>query len=455
MMKRLIEKINNHVDKIEGSHVLYWMQAAQRTAHNPALMAAVDKANRLGLPVKVLFVLDAGFKDANLRHFTFLYEGLKDVKASLEACGIGFEVKQGSFVEVLENDLKVAAALFTEPAYLDFLRTIRSDIYQKASAMDIPVYEVTTNLIIPVKAASEKVEFAARTIRPKLLRQVDAYLFDETPAPIENRTTNASAYLDGSGDAFFEAMDIDTAIKPVGSFKGGQKAAHEQWESYLKHGLMRYDASGDPAKDITSKMSAYLHFGHISPRKMYADVRWLLDSGSIPAKAAEAYLEQLLIRRELAHNFTYHAEGYDRFETMAPAWALKTMRDHAEDRRDYVYTKTDYLAFATHDPYFNAAMKEMVKTGYMHNTMRMYWGKKIIEWSKTHREAYETILTLNNAYFLDGRDPVSYASVAWCFGRHDQGWMERPVFGKLRYMNDKGLKRKYDIEAYVARCNKL
>ncbi|HCZ23721.1 MAG TPA: deoxyribodipyrimidine photolyase, partial [Acholeplasmataceae bacterium] len=175
--------------------------------------------------------------------------------------------------------------------------------------------------------------------------------------------------------------------------------------------------------------------------------------GQIKGESFDQYVEQLLVRRELAFNYVTYQKGYDQFESMTEPWAYQTMTSHEHDFRPYLYTKEDYISFKTHDPYFNAAMKEMVLTGYMHNYMRMYWAKKIIEWSPNYVYAYEMIKSLNNTYFIDGRDANSYAGIAWCFGKHDRAWTERDIFGKLRYMNAGGLERKFDIQSYVSRMN--
>jgi deoxyribodipyrimidine photo-lyase len=169
----------------------------------------------------------------------------------------------------------------------------------------------------------------------------------------------------------------------------------------------------------------------------------------IPQESLEGYLEQLLVRRELAFNFIYYQEGYDQFESMSYDWAYQTMKKHENDPKEFVYTMADFLNLTTHDPYFNQAMKTMIEEGIMPNYMRMYWGKKILEWSSSYKEAYETTLYLNNKFFIDGRDANSYTGVAWIYGRHDRPWGERPIFGTLRYMNDKGLERKFDMKKYI------
>jgi len=182
--------------------------------------------------------------------------------------------------------------------------------------------------------------------------------------------------------------------------------------------------------------------------------RKVLSASSGSRSDRDAFLEELIVRRELAINFVEHTSDYDRYACL-PDWARQTLDEHRDDERDHVYTRKQLEAADTHDRYWNAAMREMVETGYMHNYMRMYWGKKILEWSNTPEHAFRTTLALNNKYFLDGRDASSYANVAWCFGLHDRSWTERPVFGKVRYMNDRGLERKFDVDGYIARVERL
>ncbi|MDZ4199062.1 MAG: deoxyribodipyrimidine photolyase, partial [Kiritimatiellia bacterium] len=202
----------------------------------------------------------------------------------------------------------------------------------------------------------------------------------------------------------------------------------------------------DPAADGSSRLSPYLHFGQLSP----LEIAHRIVRADAPRESRDAFIEQLIVRRELSLNFVLQNPSYDRWEGL-PAWARKTLEERIDDVRNPVYDETDLEAARTHDPYWNAAQMEMVRTGFMHNTMRMYWGKKILEWSRSPQEAFRIALRLNNVYELDGRDPNGYAGVAWCFGKHDRPWTRRPIFGTVRYMNAQGLRRKYDIERYVER----
>jgi deoxyribodipyrimidine photo-lyase len=198
-----------------------------------------------------------------------------------------------------------------------------------------------------------------------------------------------------------------------------------------------------------SHMSKYLHCGHISPIAVALEIQKARGGTNV-----DSYLEELIVRRELAMNYVFYEPRYDRFDGL-PDWARKTLADHKGDHRENIYTRAQLVSGETHDPYWNAAMKEMRETGYMHNYMRMYWGKKIIEWSKTPEIAYRTALALNNAYFLDGRDASSFSNIAWLFGQHDRGWTEREVMGKVRWMSAAGLERKADPKGYVEKVSAL
>lgn len=441
-----------HTQPLKKDYILYWMQQAQRIDNNPALAYAAQRANAFNLPLKVLFILTPNYKDANARHYTFMLEGLKSLIKDFEARGIDFELTIGTFEERLKKAINDAAFVVCDTAYLKPLRAVRSLLAKMAESLHVPLVEIDTDTIVPLKAAPQKCEYAARTIRPKLLKVVDTYLETVDMPALNVKTTQSDDTIKAPIETLLKRINADTSVKKSPYFIGGTEHAYERLEQFIEQCLPRYLDSSDPSKDVTSKLSPYLHFGQISPISLYLRLDEKRDQYG---EAVEAFLEQLLVRRELAINFTVHCEGYDRFETMTDAWAYRTMEAHLDDPREYHYTKEDYINARTHDKYFNAAMIEMVETGFMHNYMRMYWGKKIIEWTADYKTAYETILTLNNTYFIDGRDPNSYASVAWLFGRHDRAWTERSIFGKLRYMNENGLKRKFDIDAYAKRMQAL
>jgi deoxyribodipyrimidine photo-lyase len=248
-------------------------------------------------------------------------------------------------------------------------------------------------------------------------------------------------------------LSIDRSVAPVTRFfKGGSSQGKARFGEFIKKKFDRYVQNrNQPQTDDISHMSAYLHFGQLSPLYLALQIK---AAGSRLNEAQAAYLEELIVRRELAMNFVNYNPDYDSFACLPP-WARKTLKHHQKDQREHVYTRSQLEDAETHDGYWNAAMREMKMTGFMHNYMRMYWGKKILEWSKTPEHAFRTTLALNNKYFLDGRDPNSYTGVAWVFGVHDRAWFERPIFGKVRYMAASGLERKCDIKGYVNKVEAL
>lgn len=434
-------------------YVLYWMQQSQRIHMNHALNRAIQIANQKDLPLVILFVLTPNYKEANLRHYQFMLEGLKDVATWGTKLGFNMVYRLGEPSQIVKTYADDAYAVVFDQAYLKVPLKWRYDIvdYVKSKQVNTFIEMVDTDLIVPVTYASDKVEYGAYTIRPKVNRLFNEFLDFTTLFVLKNQSRlNLKSDFDFNHiEQLLETLNIDSSVKPFEGFKGGYLEAMKHLNEFIFNRLAHYEESSDPSTNYTSLLSPYLHFGQISSQEIIHHLRLHLNQGRITETVYEAYKEQLFVRRELAFNYCFYNPGYDDFYQMTEPWAYETMRVHQNDVRQYIYTPEDYLRYKTHDPYFNAAMKEMVETGFMHNYMRMYWAKKIIEWSPTHSEAYQTILYLNNRYFLDGRDPNSYTGVAWCFGKHDRAWTERPIFGKLRYMNDKGLERKFDMQGYI------
>ncbi len=429
-----------------GDYVLYWMQQSQRAEHNPALNLAVREANRLKLPVVVGFGLMDDYPEANLRHYRFMLEGLQEVAASLRRKGICLVVRLGRPAAVALELGRRAALIVCDVGYTRHQCEWRREVSDAAACR---VVAVESDVVVPVAVVSTKAEYAARTIRPRIQKHLDSYL--QLPRAATPRNSSLDLNLAGIGlddiDAVLAGLKIDRRVSPVTMFfKGGTAEAKKRLGAFIRHRLAHYDShSNQPQTDDVSTMSPYLHFGQISPIYLALQVR---DARAGQGIDRAAYLEELIVRRELAINFVYYTVDYDRFSCL-PDWARKTLGEHVGDRRAHVYSQEALEAARTHDPYWNAAMREMKFTGFMHNYMRMYWGKKILEWTPDPEEAFATTLAINNKYFLDGRDPNSYAGVAWVYGKHDRAWAERPVFGKIRYMAASGLERKCDIQAYV------
>lgn len=447
-----IVKLNDHpIRDGDGDYVLYWVQQSHRAEFNPALEYAVYRANQLDLPVIAVFGLTASYPEANLRHYRFLLQGLQDLERGLRRRRIKLVVRPKepnvAAIELAAN----AALVVCDKGYLRFQKTWRQAV---ARQIKCRLTQVETDAIVPVTIASGKQEYAARTIRPKLHRQMRDFL---VPLPaIEVEMGSLGRPIAGLELGDLSALETDLSLRsgdsvaPVDQiFTGGTSAAQDVFRDFLQFKLQRYaENRNQPQTADVSHMSKYLHFGHISPV-------WLLLQANRHAQETEeenlaAFTEELLVRRELALNFVEYTDAYDRYGSL-PEWARETLDDHRHDERAHIYSCEELEAGTTHDRYWNAAMSEMTGTGYMHNYMRMYWGKKILEWTGSPEDAFKRVLYLNNKYFIDGRDPVSYASTAWTFGRHDRPWPERPVFGKVRYMSAGGLERKCDIASYVTR----
>ncbi len=453
------------------SYILYWMQASVRSEYNHALEYAVYLANRESLPLLVTFALTDEFPEANLRHYWFLMEGLRELPEALALRGIHFSLLKGYPPAAAAYLAAAARAVVLDRGYLEIQRRWREELAETVSA---PIYQVESEVVVPVEVASEKEEYTAATLRPKINRHLHRFLKPVETLPLaEELRARGPGLLQGApvlpGEITFgqrlyriEALDagaitspeavleqlpgIDDSVAPVDWIRGGTSAAKETLRRFLDGGLEEYDeARNDPGREGQSNLSPYLHFGQISP------VYIALEAQKRGGAGVGAFLEELIVRRELSMNFCFYNERYDSYDSL-PEWARKSLSEHISDPRPYSYDVKTLEAAETDDPYWNAAQLEMVRSGKMHGYMRMYWGKKILEWADSPREGFRRALYLNNKYELDGRDPNSYAGVAWCFGKHDRGWPERPVFGKVRYMNANGLRRKFNrIDHYVNR----
>jgi deoxyribodipyrimidine photo-lyase len=423
------------------------MQASQRAVQNHALEYAIDRANDLSLPAVVLFCLMDNYPEATLRHYAFMLEGLRETVATLRDRGIGTAVLRGSPLSVVPRLSRQAALVVTDRGYLRHQRRWRAEI---AERIDCPMVEVESDAVVPVEAASPKAEYTAATLRPKLGRLLLRYLVpvaERVPAMPLLQLAEETLRLDTVTDiaTLLDALPVDRSVRPVTAFRGGTREAMRLLRVFLEEKLDGYAVHrSDPSLDWSSRLSPYLHFGQVSPLAV------ALAADEHRGPGADVFLDELIVRRELSLNFVSYNTRYDSFDAL-PEWARRTLREHEADARPYAYDRPTLETARTHDAYWNAAQQEMLRTGSMHNYMRMYWGKKLLEWSASPSDAFATALWLNNRWQLDGRDPNSYAGVAWCFGMHDRPWAERPVFGKVRYMNAAGLERKFHMNDYVAK----
>jgi len=430
----------------ERDFVLYWMQASQRARFNHALEYAARQADALKVPLVVGFGLHAGYPEANARHFAFMLQGLQETEAALRERGITLAVRKAPPDEAALEFSHRACMVVCDRGYLRHQKQWRERVAREA---DCRVVQVETDVVVPVEVASEKEEYAARTIRPKLHKHIDDYLVDLQESGPERDSLdlgfNSADVTDW--EAALSRLDLDGSVAPVGRYLGGTSEAERLLSEFIAERLADYDERrNEPADNWVSHMSPYLHFGQVSPLYVASQV-----SGH---EGEEAYLEELVVRRELAINFCEYNPRYDSIQAL-PDWALTTLAEHAGDERPYVYSAKELERAQTHDPYWNAAQMEMVLTGKMHNYMRMYWGKKILEWSEDASDAHAIIAWLNNKYELDGRDPVSWSNFAWILGKHDQAWQEREIVGKVRWMAASGLERKFDIDGYVRKVQDM
>ena len=442
-----VHVLNDRPTRNPAKYVLYWMQASQRTRFNHALEHAIDRANELRLPAVVGFGLMDDYPEANARHYAFMLEGLRDVATGLRKRGIAFVVRRGSPPEVALKLSRDAAVVVCDRGYLRHQKQWRDTV---ADGAKCEVVEVESDVVVPVEVASDKAEFAARTIRPKIHKHLATYLEPLKQGRVARPSLELNLRSDidvANAETALAKLKVDRSVAPSRFFTGGEVAARAQLEMFCAGMLGRYAVGRrDPADRGTSRLGAYLHFGQISPLEVALAVQSFAPA---PAAHRDAFLEELIVRRELAINFCNFNPRYDQYAGL-PEWSKKTLAEHRRDPRAIVYSTAQLERAATADRYWNAAQLEMVRTGYMHNSMRMYWGKKILEWKRTPQTAYADAVYLNNKYFLCGRDPNAWANVGWLFGLHDRPWgPARPIFGLVRYMNAAGLERKFDMDAYV------
>jgi deoxyribodipyrimidine photo-lyase len=393
----------------------------------------------------VLFVVDPDYPEGNARHFTFMLEGLRETMAAVRARGAHFALRRGKPPDVAAEMARRAAIVVTDRGYLRHLKDWRWQVAEDCGCL---MEMVEGDVVVPVDAASPKMETAARTIRPKLHKVLGASTALPPVVPLDRPAERLGGNADLALDdvpAFVASLECDASVAPVEHTRGGLSRARERLARFVRNDLPRYaEGRSDIVDRHVSVLSPYLHLGQISPLEVYHAVT----SADVAEDNAEAFVEEMVVRRELAVNFVHHQPDYDSWEAI-PGWARQSLAAHRDDPREETYTAEALEAGRTGDRYWNAAMREMRLTGYLHNHMRMYWGKRILGWMDDPREAFALTLRLNNRYFLDGRDANSYANVGWLFGLHDRGWPERDVYGKVRVMKPSGLKRKFDVDAYV------
>ncbi len=441
-------RLLHDVPSAKGRYVLYWMQQSQRADFNHAFEFAIDRANRLGRPLVVFFGITPRFPRANANHYRFMLQGLAETAGAVEGRGASFLVKMVS-PEVGASALaKEACEMVCDRGYLRIQRQWRRRL---AHSLRCPLYEVETDVVVPVESAIEKQAYSAAVLRPRVGKLLNRYMKPVKRGRVKARRIrlDADEVELNDPDALLRRLKVSKGLHLIGGAKGGEREARRLLKLFIRERLASYeDDRNDPNLDGTSRLSPYLHFGQISALEVALEV------SKSKAKGKAAFLEELVVRRELAMNFAHYNAEYDSYDGI-PGWARKTLESHGKDKREYLYTEGELERAETHDPYWNAAQREMMLTGRMHGYMRMYWGKKVIEWSRSPRDAFDILVTLNDRYEMDGRDANGYAGISWCFGTHDRPWTGRKVFGNVRYMNAAGLKRKFDADGYVKRVAAL
>lgn len=427
-----------------GACVIYWMQRAQRGLDNPALDVAVKAANELRKPLVVLFAPIPFYPHANLRHYHFLAEGIADIADDLAKRNAGFVLRpypESSLVQFC-GEVRPALVIGDENP----MREPEAWRRKAAKRLRVPLWTVDADVIVPSKLL-EKEQYAAHIIRPRLQAQLSKYLVSSQNQAVlvtwkkKKQVQSLTADVD-----ITKGWKIDRSVAPCSNWRGGSREALRRLKEFIQNKLRGYGTGrNQPENHHTSQLSPYLHFGHIGP----ITIALAVEESDAPTADKEAFLNQIITWRELAINFVRFNLNYDDFESGEP-WAHRTLAKHANDRRPVLYSEAELENAETADSLWNAAQMQMVNTGWMHNYMRMYWAKKILEWSKSPAEAYSIAVRLNDKYEIDGRDPNGYAGIAWSIvGKFDRPWFERTIFGQIRYMSAASTGKKFDSKKYI------
>jgi deoxyribodipyrimidine photo-lyase len=454
MQKRIVP-LRHDTPCANARYVLYWMQIHRRAYQNQALNFAIEQANKLGLPLVVYEGLRPDYDQANDRIHQFIIEGAINNHKDFAKRGIRYcfylmrDPQQGNRRAVAQ--LAQEAALLVTDDFPTFVVPEHNRAIVKQ--VDCPVYAVDANGVVPIREL-KKEEYAARTIRPKIHRLLPVYLWhiEEINPKIKSANLKLNFREETPLEkahvaALLRGTKIDHSVTPSRLYHGGRNEALKRLNTFVSERLRNYNAGRNvTGEHWTSELSPYLHFGHISAMEVALAVL----HADAPADCIDAFLEELIVRRELSYNFCHFNPKHATIEAL-PAWARQTIFAHANDKRPYIYSPEQFEAAETHDEVWNLAQRELLATGKIHNYVRMLWGKKIIEWSKTPQEALGTMIRLHHRYALDGRNPNTYTGILWCFGMHDRAWgPQRQVFGLVRYMTSDSMRRKINLPAYKA-----
>ena len=439
----------------KGKCVVYWMQRAQRALDNHALDKAIDLGNALGLPVVAYFAGISNFPHANLRHYAFLNQGLIDVAEDCAERNVGFVLRRAPHEDHLRFFADVHAAVVVGDE--NPMRVPESWRLHVAEHLSVPFWTVDADVIVPSKLL-EKAQYSGAIARPRIRK-----LLPEFTHPYANPKADKPWHMpkgllqdDPREDITQGWHHFDRSVKPVEAWTGGRKEAWRRLEVFVEQKIEKYaDNRMHPERDATSRLSPYLHFGHIGPLTIANAVNAAVERNGKLASARDSYFNEVITWRELSVNFVRYQPDYDNVNSV-DNWARETIAKHDRDKRDVLYTRDQLEQSQTYDDLWNAAQTQMVRHGWMPNYLRMYWGKKIVEWTPDAPTAMEWMIYLNDKYFLDGRDPNGYASIAWAvLGKFDRPWQERPIFGKRRYMSGASAARKFDAKAYIRHAGQL
>ena len=441
-------RIIKHFESIskEKSHgpILYWMSREQRSEDHWPLTYAQEIALEQKKPLIAVFTLMEGYLGANHSHYDYMLRGLEEVAKNLNNKHISFVILQGKPSELLPRFIEEhnIAHVVTDFDPLKQKRNLQESVADKIT---VPLDIVDGHNIVPVATASIKQEYGAYTLRPKLHKRLDEFLH-QIPTICKHPVVYEKDLPRISWDSLLNNLNLKKNPYLEITYPSGPTAAWDQLQDFIENRLKDYSAhSNDPTKDVLSGLSPYLHFGQLSTQR----VLLALEESDFSASATSDFVEQIFVRKELSDNYCYYNSNYDNVKGF-PDWAKKNLEAHREDPREYLYDYQDFLYGKTHDELWNAAQWELLKTGKIHSYLRMYWCKKIFEWTKNPEEAMDIAIRLNDGYSIDGRDPNGYTGIAWSIGGvHDRAWKERPVFGKIRYMNYNGAKRKFNVSQYI------
>ncbi len=437
-------------EPLEGGRcVVYWMQRAQRIFENPALDVAIEAANHLGLPVVVYFQVIPNYPNANLRHYHFLQQGLRDAAEDAAERGVGFAVRRTpeSTLDAFLAEVNAALLIGDENPCREPERWRQV----LAKRLKLPFWTVDADVVVPSRLFG-RTYVLLHHFRPHLKAELPKFLVPFKKIVPQHEWPHAQKVTGYNldSDITHGFKQLDRGIGPVDTFTGGSHAALKRLRDFVSKDLKDYATKRNhPETSGTSRLSPYLHFGNIGPITIALAANKAVADGKATQDAADKYLDELIGWRELAVLFVRHEPNYDNWECAAP-WSRKTLVEHARDARPHRYTLKQLERAETGDDLWNAAQRQMVQDGWMHNYMRMYWGKKILEWAPDPAAAFEWAVTLNDRFELDGRDPNGYAGIAWAIvGRHDRPWFDRSIFGLIRPMSAAAQAKKFDTAAYI------